>query len=290
MVANLAGKIERIGGYNVVAVLGHGAGSTIYAVQQKRDHQLFALKRVVRERPEQQKFVDQVLIEYEVSKAVDHPTIRRCYKVKRVRKFFSLSEAMLVMELVDGRSLVQNKPTNMRELVRVFLAVASGLAAMHKAGYVHADIKPNNILLTDRGEVKIIDLGQACRMGAVKDRIQGTPDYIAPEQVHRIALTGKTDIFNFGATMYWCLTDSHIPTLIPKGGSGEMIRKEDMELRPPVDLNPKVPLGLNSLVLHCLQFLPEDRPESMAEVRSRLETILLKIDREQNVPAQASGK
>jgi serine/threonine-protein kinase len=286
--ADLTDHANRIAGYNVLAVLGHGAGSTIYAVQQPKTQQLFAVKRVVKEKPEQQKFIDQVITEHEVATAVNHPVVRRTFKFKRVRRLLSASEALLVMELVDGRSLVQHCPTKMRHLISVFLKVAEGLCAIHKAGYVHADIKPNNILLTDRDEVKIIDLGQACRNGTIKDRIQGTPDYIAPEQVHRIALDARTDIFNFGATMYWCLTREHIPTLIPKGGPSEMIRKEDMQLRPPNLLNPEVPLGVNTLVLHCLQFLPEDRPDNMSEVRSRLEVALLKIDREADPNRQTS--
>jgi len=285
--ADLTGHEKKLAGYNVLAVLGHGAGSTIYAVQQPKTQQLFAIKRVVKTKPEEQKFIDQVLTEYEASSAIDHPNIRRCIKLKRRRRLLSNSEIMLVMELVDGRSLVQNCPTDMRQLVEVFHSVAKGLSAMHKAGYVHADIKPNNILMTDRGEVKIIDLGQACRVGTVKPRIQGTPDYIAPEQVHRIALDGRTDIFNFGATMFWCLTGQHIPTLIPKGGPSEMIRKEDMELRAPVELNPKVPPSLNTLVLHCLKFQPDDRPKTMSEVRSRLEVTAMKLDRESDASRQA---
>ena len=66
---------------------------------------------------------------------------------------------------------------------------------MHKRGFVHADIKPGNILVTERDEVKIIDLGQACATGTVKKRIQGTPGYMAPEQAHRQTITDKTDGF-----------------------------------------------------------------------------------------------
>jgi serine/threonine protein kinase len=61
--------------------------------------------------------------------------------------------------------------------------------------------------------VKVIDLGQACAIGTAKSRIQGTPDYIAPEQVKCAAVTPQTDIYNLGATLYWALTGTHIPTL-----------------------------------------------------------------------------
>ena len=66
---------------------------------------------------------------------------------------------------------------------------------------------------------KVIDLGQSCPIGTVKPRIQGTPDYIAPEQVHRRPITPLTDVYNFGATMYWVLTRQHVPTALAKGDS-----------------------------------------------------------------------
>ena len=80
---------------------------------------------------------------------------------------------------------------------------------------MHADIKPNNILIDDHGIVKIIDLGQACAIGTVKKRIQGTPGYMAPEQAHRHEITPKTDIYNLGAMMYWTLVGEVIPTSMP---------------------------------------------------------------------------
>src|SRR5205809_142124 len=82
---------------------------------------------------------------------------------------------------------------------------SSGLEALHHMGYIHCDLKPNNILVDPGGQVKVIDLGQACKVGTAKSRIQGTPDFIAPEQVKCEAVTARTDVFNLGATMYWTL-------------------------------------------------------------------------------------
>jgi serine/threonine protein kinase len=271
---------DRIAGYNVLAVLGYGASSTIYAVQRPRDQQVFALKRVVRAQSSDQKFVDQAVNEYEIASRIDHPTIRKVYKLKRRRVFLMTSEVFILMELVDGRNLVQQRPPLLADLVKVFAHVADGMGVMHKSGYVHADMKPNNLLLTETGEVKIIDFGQSCRVGTIKSRIQGTPDYIAPEQVKRRPLTPRTDIFNFGATMYWCVTDRHVPTLIPKT-ENEVALKTDMEVKPPTEFNPGLPFALNNLIMSCLKYRPDDRPESMAEVKARLEVAIHQIDREQ---------
>ena len=284
---------ERLGGYNVLGVLGYGANSTIYAVQEPKSGQIYALKRVIYEGPKDQRFVDQVVNEYEVATKVQHPVIRECLTLKRRRQFFKMKEVMLVMELVDGKNLVRQRPPTLRELIQVFVSTADALTAMHRAGYVHADMKPNNILLTENGEVKLIDFGQSCPIGTVKERIQGTPDYIAPEQVKRKSLTAETDIFNFGASLYWCVTDHHIPTLIPKGEKKIRLKKDMQpaeELIEPIKLNPDLPPLLNKLLLHCVEQRPENRPESMAEIHDKLEIIALKIDPEQPCsPGQAEG-
>lgn len=268
--------VNRISGYNVLSVLGHGANSTIYAVQAPRDSQVYALKRVIRSGPEDQRFVDQAVNEYRVCSQIDHPAVRKCYKLIRKRKFLQTSEVFLLMQLVEGMNLQQERPASLLKLCEIFIEVSDALHVMHMASIVHADIKPNNILMTDSGQVIIIDFGQSCPTGTVKNRIQGTPDYIAPEQVKRRALTAQTDVYNFGATMYWCLTEKHAPTLIPKQGT-EIAHAGQLDLVEPDKLNPDVPLGLNKLVLDCLKTKPRDRPESMAEVKSRLGIVVHKL-------------
>jgi serine/threonine-protein kinase len=274
------GEQERIGGFNVLAVLGYGASSTIYAVQDPKDSQLYALKRVTKRSSSDQKFLDQAENEYEIARQIDHPIIRKVYSLKKKRSpLLTVNELYILMEFVDGRALVQERPEQLRDLVRVFVATAEGLHAMHKRQFVHADMKPNNIVVCDDGSVKVIDLGQSCPIGTVKERIQGTPDYIAPEQVRLGPLTARTDVFNFGATMYWCVTDKHVPTMIPKSGN-DIGLVSDMELRAPRDLNPEVPPALNNLILNCLETSPEDRPATMAEVKVRLEVVLNQLQRE----------
>ena len=126
------------------------------------------------------------------------------------------------------------------------------------------------------GMVKLIDFGQSCPIGTVKDRIQGTPDYIAPEQVQRQPITPRTDVFNLGATMYWVLTRRHIPTMIPKGEPGTVV-KSDNTCPAPREINPQVPPALSGLVVGCVQARPNDRPESMEQVCSRLEIALTQL-------------
>ncbi len=258
-----------------MAELGRGAASIIYLVQDPKSKQIWSLKHVRREGAKDQRFLDQTEREYEVGSKVDHPAVRRVEKLIRTRKLMTVKEIFLVMEYVDGISVERHPPETFIQATDIFKQVAAGLAAMHDQGWVHADMKPNNIVLSDDGTVKIIDLGQSCSSGTVKERIQGTPDYIAPEQVHRREITPKTDVYNLGATMYWALTGKHIPTALPKGES--LVSSLDDEFiekpKPVKDHNPRVPDRLNDLVMECVEIDPDDRPDTMHIVADRLDLI-----------------
>lgn len=260
-------------GYEVISRLGWGARSTIFAVSDKKTGQVYALKRVVRKSPDDDRFLEQAEQEYSIASQFDHPALRRCIRLIRKRKLLKTIELLMLMELVDGTSLDVHRPNSLAKQIRIFLQVASGLSAMHRLGFVHADIKPNNILVNEHMLVKIIDFGQSCTIGTVKQRIQGTPDYIAPEQVGRGPLTAATDVFNFGATMYWCVTDHHIPTLIPKKkADGE--KERPREFKKPHELNPKIPTVLSRLIEDCVQNRPSHRPPDFTSVITRLELAL----------------
>jgi len=268
----------RLVDFNVLAEVGRGAASIIYLVQDPKSKQVKALKHVEKRDPKDQRFLDQAESEYEVSSKVRHPLVRSIERVIKVRDGLlgGVKHLYLVMEYVDGVSVERRPPATFEAALKIFIQTARGLAAIHAAGYVHADMKPNNIVILEDGSIRIIDLGQACPIGTVKERIQGTPDYIAPEQVHRRAITPKTDIYNLGATIYWALTRQHIPTAIPKENSSLVSTIDDAFIAKPVpmiELNKRVPEALNDLVMRCVQVDPEKRPDDMASVADQLEGI-----------------
>jgi serine/threonine-protein kinase len=158
------------------------------------------------------------------------------------------------------------------DIVPTFIQTAQALGALHAAGYVHCDLKPNNILRDAAGFVKVIDLGQTVRAGAVKARIQGTPDYIAPEQVKCLPVTFQTDVFNFGATMYAVLCGRKLPTLFTLKKSENSFLLDDA-MAAPHDLNPQVPQTLSNLVMECVRTNPAKRPQEMTDLARRLEII-----------------
>jgi serine/threonine-protein kinase len=126
------------------------------------------------------------------------------------------------------------------------------------------------------GDVKIIDLGQACAIGTKKKRIQGTPGYIAPEQAQREAVTAATDVYNLGATMHWVLVGEVIPTALPPKGDGELgaVDVKMIQLpKPPHVRNSRIPAALGELVMDCIQLDPAARVASMKLVSERLSAI-----------------
>jgi serine/threonine protein kinase len=159
--------------------------------------------------------------------------------------------------------------------VIVFAQVAAGLAHMHRRGVFHADLKPNNILYGKRGEVKIIDYGLAWIKGEAKDRVQGTPEYMAPETARSKLINERTDIYNFGATMYR-LTTMKLPPPAIMGPEtlNRMTAKSFASMLVPVsDLNKGVPKSLCDLIHKCLSYEPDRRPERMGIILDDLNQI-----------------
>ncbi len=257
-------------GYRVLSQIGVGARSTINQVVRNTTGQFFALKRVLRRNADDDRFLQQVENEYRVSSQVDHPALRKSFQIHRKKKWLKVHELLLLMEHVPGKTLEQDRPTDVGDAVTLAREIARGLHALHEMGFVHADIKPNNIIRTEDGGIKIIDFGQSCPIGHKKERIQGTPDYIAPEQVRKLPLDRRTDIFNLGATLYWMLTGRTYPTDIrsPAKPGGHEIKTPK---RAPKDLVPNIPAALSQLVMDCCREAPDKRPENMEQVIARLD-------------------
>jgi len=269
---------DSVEGYRILAVIGRGAASIIYLVTDPKSKQVHALKHVKKHESQDARFLEQAENESRVSARLSHPGLRRVERVikKSAGIFSGANELWLVMDWVDGTSVDRSPPRTPLDAVHVFHQVAEALAHMHDQGFVHADMKPNNIIVSEDGTAQVIDLGQSCAIGTVKRRIQGTPDYIAPEQVHRRPITPRTDVYNLGATMYWSLTHRPIPTAMPKDGESLVSSLDDEMIERPVpviDLKPDIEPRLNELIMQCVEVDPEKRPADMRFVADRLNLI-----------------
>ena len=274
--------LAQLPGYELVSQIGRGAGATISLAYEKGTRRQVAVKHVTCRTAGDRRFITQAETEYDVARQLDHPGLRKCYDLIRLRRWLKTRELFLVMEYVEGERLEDQCPEHLDRIVSIFIEVAEALHAMHMSGFAHADIKPNNILLCPDGHVKIIDFGQSCPLGHRKTRLQGTPDFMAPEQVERRSIDHRTDIFNFGASLYWVVTGKWFKTMISTAPTAA--KKIEIESRraslPPHEQNPHVPLSLSKLIMECCETSPELRPQDMRKVASRLDVVLHVLDDE----------
>jgi serine/threonine-protein kinase len=265
--------IEAIGEYEVLGKLGKGACSTILKIRRHNDGGIYALKVVTVRDAEDLKYIDQAEHEFSISSKLDHPNLVKVYALEFVKGFFKVKGARLLLEYVDGLPLSECRGLPMLKLVEIAARVAAAMRYMHKRGVYHADIKPTNILVTTSGDVKIIDFGLAWREGDNKGRVQGTLEYLAPEQAKNKIVNVKTDIFNFGATFYRVFTSRTVPQEFRQRGVTSFAGIDRL-VRPMREINPQVPSELDELIRRCIRVRPQDRPESMKEVRDRLRLLL----------------
>lgn len=267
-------------GYEVLSHLGDGAASSIYAATDRKTGQVYALKRVERKDEKSQRYFDQLTNELEMARRIGaHPNIRQIIDLKVSRTLLrKITEAVLVMELIDAASL--EKELRVREhgdvawTFGILAQAAHAMAAVNAAGIVHGDMKPENIMVNPQGTVKVIDLGQAAPNGTEKERVQGSPFFMAPEQLDKnlnLKVTYRTDVFNFGATMYWALTGKFIPTEFARKKGLAKGKPEDAPT--PHDLNPAIPEELSKLTMECCRTKIMERPDSMKTVAARMDAI-----------------
>jgi serine/threonine-protein kinase len=253
--------------YRVVSPLGTGAGSTILLISDKTSGgKRYALKVVRKQDEDDEIYVKQALTEFEAAKKLNHPAIAKIHDCRLKKAWFKVRGVELLMEYVDGKTVDEIEAPELGQLVLVFCQVVSAMTHMHRRGVYHGDLKPANIMLTKTGQVKLIDFGTAWVRGQDKNRIQGTPQYIAPEQATEKTVDEKTDIYNLGATMYRMLTGRFAQQTIPKAG-------EERKITPPLKANPRIPPALNELILACLSIDPNKRPAGMFELRDQLSAI-----------------
>ncbi|MBL8799077.1 MAG: serine/threonine protein kinase [Planctomycetia bacterium] len=263
----------RIGAFQVLGKLGQGAHSNILHIRRSADARQYALKVVPLDKKEDLKYLDQAKHEFRVSQLLDHPNLLKVYGLETETDWlFRPKKAHLLLEYVNGKTLDTAPNLTLPLLVQIFVRVSAGLTHMHKKGVLHADLKPNNIMLSKTGQVKIIDYGLAGIKGQPRSRIQGTPEYMAPETAKTKQVTEQSDIYNFGAAMYRMFTGKLPPAAINEGDSLPIDAKTfERLLEPVVKANPKVPKKLAEIIHHCLMFDAARRPERISVIQGQLD-------------------
>jgi serine/threonine protein kinase len=270
---------DRIGGYRYVRTIHPGATSVVMEVVQEGTQRRFALKQLLASRAEDRDEVRAFFHEAKIGAELRHTNLIRVYEIVKdpVQPYF-------VMELFTGYHLKLPiarptiYPMPKRLLHRIIEQAAAGLAYMHDKGWVHRDVKPENILFNKSGEVRVIDYALARRraigllkMFEGKVARQGTKTYIAPEQIRCESPAPAVDIYSFGITCYE-LACGRPP--FRANSSQELLEKHLSERPVPLTSHNKlVTPEYNDWVLKMIEKRPADRFESMHEVITRFRSI-----------------
>ena len=270
------GSIGRIGQFEVLAVVGRGGLGVVLRAFDQRLNRVVAIKIPAPELVANPMVRKRFQREAQSAAAVSHDHVVRIYGVDEAR-----DTPFLVMEYISGGSLQQEidrrGALDVRQVVRVGMQLAQGLAAAHKQGLVHRDIKPANILLDGGLErVKLTDFGLA---RAVDDAtlthtgvIAGTPQYMSPEQARGETVDARSDLFSLGSVLYTLCSGR--PAFRADSPIAVLRRICDDEPRPLRQLNPDVPPWLAEIVETLLRKNPGERYQTAEEVASALESWL----------------
>ncbi|MGA7989813.1 MAG: serine/threonine-protein kinase, partial [Thermoanaerobaculia bacterium] len=213
----------RFGDYEILAELGAGGMGKVYRARDLTLERLVALKTLAPLYGSDAGFVQRFLKEARAAARLNHPSIVQIYDFGQVEDTYYLA-----MEYVDGHSLgayLRRGHFAERDALLVIRHAARALAVAHAEGLVHRDIKPDNLMLTSKGEVKLVDLGIAKRVDEDQSLTQtghavGTPHYISPEQIRGLKdIDARADVYSLGATLYHLVT-GHTPF---RGSSGALV-------------------------------------------------------------------
>ncbi|MFW6059408.1 MAG: protein kinase domain-containing protein [Phycisphaeraceae bacterium] len=268
---------QQIPGYALMARLGAGAMATVYKARQLSLDRLVAIKILPRKFSQNQQFVERFYAEGKAAAKLNHPNIVQAIDVGKAGEYH-----FFVMEYVDGHTvfddITEKGPYDESEALRIVIQVARALEHSHKAGFIHRDVKPKNIMITRNGEVKLADMGLARAVSdreaaeAEQGKAYGTPYYISPEQIRgAMDVDFRADIYSLGATMYHMVTGR-----VPFEGSNPsavMHKHLKSELTPPDHINPSLSAGTGEIIEVCMAKDANKRYASTSDLLEDLEAV-----------------
>ena len=255
--------------YEVLEKVGTGGMSDVYKAKDHRLNRMVAVKVLKQEFSENATFVSKFRVEAQAAAGLMHPNIVNVYDVGEEK-----SSYYIIMELVNGITLkkyIEKKGRlSPREAVTVAIQVAIGLAAAHRNHIIHRDIKPQNIIISKEGKVKVTDFGiaKASTSNTITSNVMGSVHYTSPEQARGGFSDEKSDVYSLGVTLFEMLTGR-----VPYEGDTTVAiaLKHIQEPFPdPRELVPDLPYSVQQIVLKCCEKSPDMRYQNMEELASDL--------------------
>jgi len=255
--------------FRILDRIGEGGMGVVYRAEDEKLLRVVALKVLPPEKLADEERRLRFVREARTAAAVTHPNIAVVHEIDEAD-----GVVFIAMELIEGKTLreaIGGKPMPLREALRLSVEIAEGLSAAHQAKVIHRDLKPDNVIVTAGGHVKILDFGlaklleeraaidpeEASKLATVSDemtqagRVLGTAAYMSPEQARGLAVDARSDLFSFGIVLYEMVTGK-----APFRGTTSMdtltaiLREQPV---PAVQLNPEVPAELERIIGKCLE-------------------------------------
>jgi len=269
--ADLVG--QTLGGCELLERIGQGGMGVIYRARQISLDRVVAVKVLARRLSGDERFVERFQREAKAIAKVNHPNILAVYDVGEAKEVH-----YMIMEIIDGGSageLLEKKgvldPWVGADIAR---GAALGLECAQRAGIIHRDIKPDNLMLTSEFVVKVSDFGLAKAIGGdltQTETVMGTPAYMSPEQCDGLVLDGRCDIYALGGTFFRLITgrlpfEAETPMTM-------MYRHKHEPITPPHEIVPTIPPALSRIICRMMEKERDDRYQTMAEVVAAIDQV-----------------
>ncbi len=263
--------------YEILEKIGTGGMSDVYKAKDHKLNRFVAVKVLKQEFSENANFVSKFRIEAQAAAGLMHPNIVNVYDVGEEG-----DNHYIVMELVEGITLkkyIEKKARlSVKEAVSIAIQVSMGIEAAHNNHIIHRDIKPQNIIISKEGKVKVTDFGiaKAATSNTITSNVMGSVHYTSPEQARGGYSDEKSDIYSLGITMFEMLTGR-----VPFNGETTVaiaIKHIQEEFPSPREYVPEIPVSVEQIVFKCCQKSPDRRYQSMSELIVDLKQSLISPD------------
>lgn len=263
--------------YEILEKIGTGGMSDVYKARCHKLNRFVAIKVLKQEFSENANFVSKFRIEAQAAAGLMHPNIVNVYDVGEENGIY-----YIVMELVEGITLkkyIEKKARlSVKEAISIAIQVCMGIESAHNNDIIHRDIKPQNIIISKEGKVKVTDFGiaKAATSNTITSNVMGSVHYTSPEQARGGFSDAKSDIYSLGITLFEMLTGR-----VPFNGETTVaiaIKHIQEEMPSPRDYVSEIPISVEQITFKCCQKSPDRRYQSMSELIGDLKQSLLHPD------------
>lgn len=263
--------------YEILESIGTGGMSDVYKAKCHKLNRFVAVKVLKQEFSESTEFVSKFRTEAQAAAGLMHPNIVNVYDVGEENGI-----NYIVMELVEGitlkRYIEKKARLSVKEAVSIAIQISMGIDAAHNNNIIHRDIKPQNIIISKEGKVKVTDFGiaKAATSNTITSNVMGSVHYTSPEQARGGFSDEKSDIYSLGITMFEMLTGR-----VPFNGDTTVaiaIKHIQEEMPSPRNYVPEIPISVEQIVLKCTQKSPDRRYQKMPELIEDLKKSLISPD------------